>query len=114
MPIIQSSLVTSSDAFKVNRAAMRSLVADLAAKRAAAAAGGPEKLKERHTARGKLLPRQRVLRLIDPGSPLLELSPLAALGMYGDDIHAAGIITAVGRIRGRECVIVCNDATIKG
>ena len=114
MPIIQSSLVTSSDAFKVNRAAMRSLVADLAAKRAAAAEGGPEKLKERHVARGKLLPRQRVLRLIDPGSPFLELSPLAALGLYTGDIHAAGIITGVGRVCGRECVIVCNDATIKG
>ena len=114
MPIIPSSLVTSSDAFKANRAAMRSLVADLAEKRAAAAAGGPEKLQQRHVARGKLLPRQRVLRLIDPGSPFLELSPLAALGLYTGDIHAAGIITGVGRVRGRECVIVCNDATIKG
>src|SRR5262249_2820478 len=74
----------------------------------------PEKLRERHMARGKLLPRQRVLRLIDPGSPLLELSPLAALGMYGDDIHAAGIITAGGRINGRGRVIGCHDATIKG
>jgi 3-methylcrotonyl-CoA carboxylase beta subunit len=114
MPIIQSSLVASSDAFKANRAAMRLLVADLAAKRAAAAGGGPEKLKERHVARGKLLPRQRVLRLIDHGSPFLELSPLAALGLYSGDIHAAGIITGVGRVCGRECVIVCNDATIKG
>src|SRR5262249_59376407 len=65
-------------------------------------------------ARGKLLPRDRVLRLIDPGSPFLELSPLAALGMYGNDIHAAGVITGVGRVSGRECAIVCNDATIKG
>ena len=93
---------------------MGALVADLAAKRAEAAAGGPERLRERHTARGKLLPRDRVLRLIDPGSPFLELSALAALDMYTKDIHAAGVITGVARISGRECVIVCNDATIKG
>jgi 3-methylcrotonyl-CoA carboxylase beta subunit len=111
---IQSSLATDTDEFKANAAAMRRLVEDLAEKRAAAAAGGPEKLRERHRARGKLLPRQRVLRLIDPGSPFLELSQLAALGLYGGDIHAAGIITGVGRVCGRECVIVCNDATIKG
>ena len=83
-------------------------------KRAEAASGGPEKLRERHTARGKLLPRDRVLRLIDPGSPFLELSQLAAHGLYSGDIHGAGLITGVGRISGRECVIVCNDATIKG
>src|SRR5215470_16550039 len=114
MPKIVSSISTSSDEFKANAAAMQMLVADLAAKRAEAASGGPEKLKERHTARGKLLPRDRVLRLIDPGSPFLELSQLAALGLYSGDIHGAGIITGVGRISGRECVIVCNDATIKG
>ena len=74
----------------------------------------PTALKERHIARGKLLPRDRVMRLIDPGSPFLELSQLAAWDMYGDDIHGAGLITGVGRISGRECVIVCNDATIKG
>ena len=66
------------------------------------------------SARGKLLPRDRVMRLIDPGSPFLELSPLAANGMYDDAIHGAGLITGIGRIEGRECVIVCNDATIKG
>src|SRR5512145_2370671 len=114
MPRIKSLISTGSDEFKANAAAMRALVADLAAKRAQAAAGGPEKLKERHTARGKLLPRDRVMRLIDPGSPFLELSQLAALGLYGGDIHGAGLITGVGRISGRECVIVCNDATIKG
>ena len=64
--------------------------------------------------RGKLLPRDRVMRLIDPGSPFLELSPLAANGMYDDAIHGAGLITGIGRVEGRECVIVCNDATIKG
>src|SRR5581483_4508816 len=114
MPKIVSSISTSSDEFKINAAAMRALVADLTAKRKEAASGGPERLKERHLARGKLLPRDRVLRLIDPGSPFLELSPLAALDLYTKDIHAAGVITGVGRISGRECVIVCNDATIKG
>src|SRR5882724_6540517 len=114
MPKINSSISTSSDEFKANAAAVRALVANLAAKRAEAAAGGPEKLRERHVARGKLLPRDRVLRLIDPGSPFLELSPLAANGLYEDAIHGAGIITGVGRIEGRECVIIANDATIKG
>src|SRR5512145_494112 len=114
MPRIKSSVSTTSDEFKANAAAMRALVADLAGKRAEAAAGGPSRLRERHTARGKLLPRDRVLGLIDPGSPFLELSQLAAYGLYSGDIHGAGLITGVGRISGRECVIVCNDATIKG
>ena len=114
MPKVQSAVATASDEFKANAAAMRALVGDLAAKRAEAALGGPERLRERHAARGKLLPRDRVLRLIDPGSPFLELSPLAAYDLYTKDIHAAGIITGVGRVSGRECVIVCNDATIKG
>ena len=76
--------------------------------------GGPPRARERHVARGKLLPRDRVLRLIDPGAPFLELSPLAAYGMYDDAIHGAGLITGIGRVEGRECVIVANDATIKG
>src|SRR5947209_12087651 len=114
MPKINTSISATSDEFKANSAAMRGLVADLTAKRAEAAAGGPERLRERHVARGKLPPRDRVLRLIDPGSPFLELSPLAAGGMYGDAIHAAGIITGIGRVEGRECMIVCNDSTIKG
>src|SRR5882724_9746062 len=93
---------------------MRALVQQLEAKRAEAALGGPARSRERHTARGKLLPRQRVTRLLDSGTPFLELSPLAANGMYEDAIHGAGIITGIGRVSGRECVIVCNDATIKG
>src|SRR5258707_7088932 len=109
MPKINTSFAPSSEEFKANAAAMRALVADLGAKRAEAAAGGPERLRERHTARGKLLPRDRVLRLIDPGSPFLELSQLAALGLYSGDIHAAGLITRVGRVSRRDCVIVCND-----
>src|SRR6202171_2806915 len=93
---------------------MRALVAELEAKRAKAAEGGRPQARERHLARGKLLPRERVMTLIDPGTPFLELSPLAANGMYDDAIHGAGIITGVGRVAGRECVIVCNDSTIKG
>src|SRR5262245_36996475 len=93
---------------------MDALVAELQARRSEAALGGSEKARERHIGRGKLLPRERVMALIDPGAPFLELSPLAAGGMYEDAIHAAGIITGIGRIEGRECVIVCNDATIKG
>src|SRR5437868_2670289 len=93
---------------------MRALVKGLEDRRAQAFQGGPARARARHTARGKLLPRERVLRLIDPGAPFLELSPLAANGMYDDAIHGAGIITGIGRIEGRDCVIVCNDATIKG
>ena len=114
MPRIASALSPSTDAFRANAAAMRALVDDLIAKRTAAAVGGPEKLRERHAARGKLLPRDRVMRLIDPGTPFLELSQLAAYGLYSGDIHAAGVITGIGRISGRECMIVANDATIKG
>ena len=93
---------------------MRALVEELRAKREQAALGGSERARERHQARGKLLPRDRVLNLIDQGSAFLELSPLAANGLYGEDIHGAGIITGIGRVEGRECVIVCNDSTIKG
>ena len=114
MPVIQSSADLHSDAAKANREAWAGLRDDLMAKRAAVAEGGPKRSRDRHLARGKLLPRDRVQRLLDPGSPFLELSPLAANGMYDGDIHAAGVITGVGRVAGREVVIVCNDATIKG
>src|SRR5947207_3113159 len=93
---------------------MRALALALEARRAEAAEGGPKPARERHIARGKLLPRQRVMTLIDSGAPFLELSPLPANGMYDDALPAAGLITGVGRIEGRDCVIVCNDATIKG
>ena len=114
MPRLASAVSTTSEDFTQNAEAMAALVADLDEKRAAAAGGGSERARERHLARGKLLPRERVLRLLDPGSPFLEIAPLAAYGMYDDDIHAAGVITGIGRVSGRECVIVCNDATIKG
>lgn len=114
MPQLTSQISSSSEAFAANRAAMDRLVAELAERRAMAAAGGPERARERHLARGKLLPRDRVATLIDPGSPFIELSQLAAFDMYSGDIHGAGIITGLGQISGRTCVIVCNDATIKG
>jgi 3-methylcrotonyl-CoA carboxylase beta subunit len=93
---------------------MRELVADLRARLAAARQGGSESAREKHTARGKLLVRDRVDRLLDPGSPFLELSPLAATGMYDDAVPSAGIVTGIGRISGRETVVVANDATVKG
>jgi 3-methylcrotonyl-CoA carboxylase beta subunit len=114
MTQLKSSLTANSSAFKSNAAAMGKLVEELKSRMATAALGGDERSRKRHTERGKLLPRDRVERLIDPGSPFLELSPLAAFGMYDGDIHGAGIITGIGRVSGRECVIVSNDATIKG
>jgi 3-methylcrotonyl-CoA carboxylase beta subunit len=111
---LASSIDTRSAEFSDNAARIRALAEELKAKRAEAALGGPQRARERHAARGKLLPRDRVMRLLDPGSPFLELSPLAANGMYDDAIHGAGLITGIGRIEGRECVIVCNDSTIKG
>ncbi len=114
MAILDSPVDTRSLEFRANAAQMRDLVEELNRRRAEAALGGPARARERHVARGKLLPRERVLRLIDPGSPFLELSPLAANGMYEDAIHGAGLITGVGRVEGRECVIIANDATIKG
>ena len=97
-----------------NREAHQRLVGELRAKLAAAALGGPQRARDRHVARGKLLPRDRVDGLLDPGSPLLEVAPLAADGMYDDECPAAGIITGIGRVSGRECMIVANDATVKG
>jgi 3-methylcrotonyl-CoA carboxylase beta subunit len=97
-----------------NREAHLQLVEQLRGKLAAAALGGPERARDRHVARGKLLPRDRVDGLLDPGSALLEVAPLAADGMYDDECPAAGIITGIGRVSGRECMIVANDATVKG
>jgi len=114
MPILKSSIDTRSEEFQSNHAHMRALVDDLREKIRVASLGGPEKARDKHVARGKLLPRERVEALLDEGSPFLELSPLAAFGLYNDDAPAAGIITGIGRISGRECVIVANDATVKG
>jgi 3-methylcrotonyl-CoA carboxylase beta subunit len=113
LPIV-SKIDVHSPEFAANAARMRALANELNAKRAEAALGGPQRARERHLSRGKLLPRDRVMRLIDPGSPFLELSALAANGMYDDAIHGAGLITGIARIEGRECMIVCNDSTTKG
>jgi 3-methylcrotonyl-CoA carboxylase beta subunit len=102
------------ETFMRNEAAHRDLVADLRSRLETAAAGGPEAARTRHLERGKLLPRDRVDLLLDPGSPFLELSPLAAGGMYDDEAPGAGIVTGVGRVSGRECVVVANDPTVKG
>lgn len=114
MARLATNVNTGSPEFAANRLAMEAAVAELAERRAVVAAGGPAAARSRHTARGKLLPRDRVMRLIDPGAPFLELSSLAANGMYSGDIHAAGIITGISRVSGRECMIIANDATIKG
>jgi 3-methylcrotonyl-CoA carboxylase beta subunit len=111
---IQTRLDVRSDDFQANAEAMRLLVADLKAKITKAAEGGGEAARAKHAARGKLLPRDRVDGLLDPGTPFLEFSPLAAHGMYGDEAPCAGIVTGIGRVAGVECVIVCNDATVKG
>lgn len=113
MPL-HSSIDPSSSDFARNAEAMRGLVADLREKLRQVAGGGGEVSRNRHTARGKMLARQRVDLLVDPGTSFLELSPLAAHGLYGGDVHSASVVTGVGRISGRECVIVANDATIKG
>ena len=114
MPVLESKVDRKSAAFSANSAALRSLVDELKARQAKVALGGGEAARAKHVARGKLLPRDRVEMLLDPGAPFLELSPLAAFGMYGDESPGAGIITGVGRVSGRECLIVCNDATVKG
>jgi len=114
MPQIESRLDPRGATFARNREAMVALVADLREKIATVEQGGGEAARARHVARGKLLPRERVRTLLDPGSPFLELSQRAAFGMYDGNIASAGIVTGVGRVAGRECVIVCNDATVKG
>jgi 3-methylcrotonyl-CoA carboxylase beta subunit len=114
MPKIKSKLDPWSPAFKANVEHHRALVDDLKRVVARLSEGGGPEAQKKHTARGKLLPRERVAALLDPGAPFLELSQLAAYGMYGDEAPSAGIITGIGRIEGREVVIVANDATVKG
>ena len=114
MTRLTSALDPASDAFKANAEHHRRLADDLRARVAKAALGGPETSRARHVSRGKLLPRDRVERLLDPGSAFLELGQLAANGLYDDDAPGAGLITGVGRVSGREVLIVCNDPTVKG
>jgi len=112
--VLESALDTRSEAFAANAAMMQALVDDLRAKAAVIALGGTEVSRKRHVSRGKLLPRDRIAALLDPGTPFLELSQFAAYGMYGDEVPAAGVITGIGRVAGQEVMIVCNDATVKG
>ncbi|MDB5492506.1 MAG: carboxyl transferase domain protein [Micavibrio sp.] len=114
MPQIGTAIDTNAPSFQENKAKMESLVADLRARIAIIELGGGDKSRERHTARGKLLPRDRITHLLDAGSPFLELSQMAAYEVYDDVVPSAGIITGIGRVSGQECVIVCNDATVKG
>ncbi len=114
MSAIKSKLNPRSAEFKANAARMQGLVSDLRSKVETVSQGGDAAAREKHTARGKMLPRERVNKLLDPGSPFLEIGQLAAWGMYGGDVHSASMIAGVGRVSGRECVIVANDATIKG
>jgi 3-methylcrotonyl-CoA carboxylase beta subunit len=114
MSVIQSKIDPHSEGFAANERAMRALVEELRAKTDRIAEGGGKRPSERHKKRGKLLARERIARLIDPGSPFLELGRFAAWEMYSGDVHAAGIITGIGRIEGVECMIVANDPTVKG
>jgi 3-methylcrotonyl-CoA carboxylase beta subunit len=114
MSKITSKINTSSVEFLENKIAMDALVSDLREKVKKIALGGPEKSRKRHLSRGKILPRERVERLLDPGTPFLELSQMAAYECYDDDIPGAGLITGIGRVGGREVMILCNDATVKG
>ena len=114
MPRIKSRLDAASPEFRANADHHRALAEDLKRQVAAVSEGGGADAQKKHTDRGKLLPRDRVRALLDPGSPFLELSQLAAFGMYGDDSPSAGLVTGIGRVEGGEVVIVANDATVKG
>jgi 3-methylcrotonyl-CoA carboxylase beta subunit len=118
MSVIKSTINPRSEEFQANAAAMQTLVEDLAAKTAQVSAGGTADARAKHTARGKLLPRERVSALLDPGAPFLEMSALAAYGMYGGasafEVPSASIITGIGRVNGVECMVIANDATVKG
>src|SRR5215204_1416652 len=114
MPVLPTALEPRSPAFRANAEAMQAVVGDLRDKTAAIALGGDEASRKRHEGRGKLLARERIRLLLDPGSPFLELSAFAAYQMYDGAVPAAGIVTGIGRIAGRECVVVANDATVKG
>src|SRR5690606_16133709 len=119
MPAIDTKLNPRSADFQANAQAMRALVDDLRAQVRKVSEGGGEAARKKHMDRGKLLPRVRVQMLLDPGTPLLEVAPLAALHMYQDrngqdEAPAAGMVAGIGRVSGVDCMIVCNDATVKG
>ncbi|MEN0130875.1 MAG: carboxyl transferase domain-containing protein, partial [Brevundimonas sp.] len=114
MSTLVSTAEPASPAFAANDAAQRALVDELRTRLRTAAAGGPQAARERHVARGKLLPRERVELLLDDGSPFLEIAPLAALDVYEDDTPGAGLITGIGLVAGRHVMVICNEATVKG
>jgi 3-methylcrotonyl-CoA carboxylase beta subunit len=114
MSVLKSRLKPGSEEFRENAAAMHAMIQDLRAKHTQARLGGDDASRQRHVSRGKLLPRDRIAALLDPESDFLEFSPLAALDLYDNQVPAAGIITGVGHIHGRECVVITNDATVKG
>ncbi len=114
METLSSALDTGSESFRANDAAQRALVAELNERLSATALGGPEKSRERHVARGKLLPRDRVNRLLDDSSPFLEVAPLAAHDLYDNDSPGAGLVAGIGLVHGRHVMVVANDATVKG
>jgi 3-methylcrotonyl-CoA carboxylase beta subunit len=114
MPVIRSKLKADSAEFKAAAESMRAQVRELEGRLATVRGGGGATARERHTARGKLLPRERIARLIDAGSAFFELSPLAAWEAYDDQVPAAGLITGIGTIEGVRCMVVANDATVKG
>jgi 3-methylcrotonyl-CoA carboxylase beta subunit len=113
-PVLSTSIDLTSPEAETRAAHNRALATELHERVAKAALGGDARSRERHVSRGKLLPRDRVERLLDPGSPFLEISQLAAYGKYGEDIPGAGVIAGIGRVSGRQCMIICNDATVKG
>ena len=114
MTVLKTQLNPRSADFQANAAAMATVVADLHEKVEKIALGGPEAARQKHLARGKLLPRERVNGLLDPGTPFLEIGQFAAYGMYGGDVPAASVIAGIGRVNGVECMVVANDATVKG
>ncbi|HEY2751289.1 carboxyl transferase domain-containing protein, partial [Phenylobacterium sp.] len=111
---LRSAVDVTSEAYAANAKLNRSLAAQLHERAGKAALGGPVESRKRHVGRGKLLPRERVMRLLDAGSPFLEVGQLAAFGLYDDEAPGAGLITGIGRVSGREVMIVANDATVKG
>jgi len=114
MTKLKSGLGEQTENDAANVAGWRALIDELTARRLAAAEGGSAKARERHVGRGKLLARERVARLIDPGAPFLEIGALAAFGMYEGDVHGAGLVAGIGLVHGRETMIIANDPTIKG